>query len=213
MNDLLIDQLVNDLNPKKPLLNKSLWKHCTICLVAVIIVILSFMGLRLDHLAAMQNGAMFWKPLIFFTAWLGSILLITDISRPQGGLKKRHIIPLVTAGMVFLWQFFMQRHSFSWDDITLALNHTSALVCVSMIMGFGLMTMIIIWKYWLLKTATEHPTLLGGLAGFSAGCLSATAYALHCNHDTILYISVYYILPILLLCLMGAYMGRKFLRW
>ncbi|MGE3624224.1 MAG: NrsF family protein [Bdellovibrionales bacterium] len=213
MTDRLIEQLVNDLQPKKTLVDLKLWMHCTACLVMVSVAVLMFMGLRGDYLSAMQNGALFWKPGIFLMTWIGSLLLITDISRPNGWLRKKHTIPLIAAVTLLIWQFIVQSRQLFLTDMTHSLSDGSALYCLSVIMGGGAIAMMMAWKYWFSKTASRYPVLLGALAGLSAGSLAAAAYALHCDHDVALYVSVYYGAPVLALSILGGFLGKRLLRW
>lgn len=213
MTDRLIQQLVSELRPQKPLLNWKLWMHCTVCLVMIAAMILCFMGLRVDYISAVQSGSMFWKPGLFFLAWMGSLFLIVDLSRPNGSLKKRHLLPLAAAFIILIWQFFVQLRQSSFHGMAESLQDKSALVCLPTIFIGGAIAMGLAWNYWFSKTASPHPTLLGSLAGLSAGCLAAAAYALHCDHDAALYISVYYGLPVLGLGILGAVLGKRLLRW
>lgn len=213
MTDPLIDQLVGELKPQDTLANWKLWMHCTACLAIVAAMILGFMGLRADYGIALQDGALFWKPGIFLLAWIGSVLLITDLSRPHGDLRKNHIIPLILAGGILIWQFSLQVNRFSWNDMLQSLSDGSAIYCLSIITVGGSIAMMMAWKYWFSKTASQYPVLLGSLAGLSAGSLAAAAYALHCDHDMAIYITIYYGAPVLVLSAIGAALGKKFLSW
>lgn len=213
MNDPLIDSLVKDLNPQKPLLNYKLWLHCTACLLLVSAMILGFLGLRGDYTNAIQAGGMFWKPGIFLLTWLASILLIIDISRPTGSLRGIHTLPLIASIAIIGWQFAVQAHQYSPKEAFAVLSDKSAFICLPTIFIGGAFAMFMAWKFWLSKTASMRPILLGVLSGLSAGSLAATAYALHCDKDAALYISVYYMLPILALSFIGGFLGRKYLRW
>lgn len=213
MTDPLIDQLVGDLKPQDTLANWKLWMHCTACLAIVAAMILGFMGLRADYGIALQDGALFWKPGIFLLVWIGSVLLITDLSRPHGDLRKNHIIPLILAGGILIWQFSLQVNRFSWNEMLQSLSDGSAIYCLSIITGGGSIAMMMAWKYWFSKTASQYPVLLGSLAGLSAGSLAAAAYALHCDHDMAIYITIYYGVPVLVLSTIGAALGKKFLSW
>lgn len=213
MTDPLIDQLVAELNPKQPLLNWKLWMHCTACFVTIAAAVLMFMGLRADYLSAMHSGALFWKPGIFLLAWIGSVLLITDISRPAGSVKKLHLVPFIFAGAVLIWQLATQAAHIPLEAVKSILQDSSAPYCLSVILGGGSVALMMAWKFWFSKTASPHPTLLGFLAGLSAGTLAATAYALHCDRDVAVYVSVYYGLPVLSLGLIGGILGKRLLRW
>lgn len=213
MTDPLIDKLVADLSPRNPLVNLKLWMHCTACLVLIAATILGFMGLRGDYIHAIQTGAMFWKPGLFFLAWLGSVMLITDISRPSGKIKGLHLIPLAFGAAILNWQFAAQTTQYSFQTMFGSLQDGSVPYCLSVILGGGGVALMMAWKFWFSKTASPHPTLLGFLAGISAGTLAATAYALHCDRDFALYILAYYGFSIFVLGMIGSLLGKKMLRW
>lgn len=207
MSDPLIDQLTNDLKPVQPLRNISLWRHCSACLILAIALILSVLGIRPDWLQAIQVGALLWKPAIFFLTLSGSMLLVTDISRPTGKIKPVHFVPLLLALAILIWRLTSAKIDFA------SLDSYSAYICLSVITSGGAMVMGMVWLFWLRKAATPHPALLGSLAGVSAGSLVAAAYSLHCNQDAGIYVSVYYIPPIFLLSLAGGVLGRNKLKW
>lgn len=213
MNDLFIESLVSSLEPRPPLRNIRLWLHCGICLMLIAGVVLVAMGLRTDYAMALENGALIWKPGIFLLAWIGSVFLITDLSRPDGRIKPWHYIPIVGAATVLIWEFVHQTETLPASTLVQSLLEPSAGNCLSVISGGGIHAMIMAWMFWFSKTASPKPGLLGALAGFSAGCLSATAYALHCTKDITVYISAYYGAPILALTLIGYLLGRKRLSW
>jgi len=213
MTDQLIERLVADLRPQDLLIDSKLWMHCTICLTVLAGAVLAIMGLRADYPNALENGAMFWKPGIFFACWIGSIFLILDFSRPITKINKWHFTPVLLAIFIFLWQVIVQAPFFLTTDATISLHDPNAIYCLAVIIGGGGMTMSISWKFWFTKTASLKPSALGALAGFSVGSLAATAYALHCNKDGVLYIFVYYGLPILVLTAFGSLLSKRLLRW
>ncbi|MAL78806.1 MAG: hypothetical protein CMN55_06770 [Sneathiella sp.] len=213
MKDNLIDQLVADLNPVTPLANHRLWLYCAGCLFVILILILSVLGLRHDYARAVETGAMFWKPGLFFLAALGTIFLVTDISRPGGRVKWGHLAPLLLAAALLIWQFSFQMTRYPPGFLLDSLLDRSAFLCLSVISIGGGAIMGLTWKFWHSRTASPRPALLGMLSGFGAGCLAATAYGLHCDKDTASYISAYYGLPILMLSVIGGILGSKFLRW
>lgn len=213
MTDQLIEHLVSDLKPQEPLIDSKLWLHCTMCLILITGIVLALMGLRADYPTALQDGAMLWKPGVFLLAWIGSILLILDLSRPIERIEKWHFVPLFLAGTILLWQLIVQLPYLFSSDTTLSLRDPNAIYCLSVIIGGGGIAMVISWKFWFSKTASPNPTTLGTLAGFSVGCLAATGYALHCDKDGILYIFIYYGIPILALSVIGNLLSKRLLKW
>ncbi len=213
MSDSLVNRLVEDLRPQTPLHNFNLWKHCAGCLVVLLGLVVVLLGIRADYLSAIQNGAMFWKPGAFFLAGVGCVLLVMDLSRPAGRIRKRHLLPLWGAALILLWQWVVQAERFSFHEMTQSLYDGSAVFCLPIVTGGGALTTLLLWKAWLSKTASPRPALLGALAGFGAGCLVVTAYALHCDHDVVLYVSLCYGAPVVLLSVVAALLGRRYLKW
>lgn len=213
MTDQLIKHLVSDLKSLEPLINSKLWMHCTVCLLIMAGIVLAMMGLRADYPTAIQDGAMLWKPGIFLLAWIGSMLLILDLSRPIERIEKWHFVPLFLAGTILLWQMIVQLPYLFSSDATLSLNDPNAIYCLSVIIGGGGIAMAMSWKFWFSRTASPNPTTLGALAGFSVGCLAATGYALHCDKDGILYLFIYYGTPILILSVIGSLLSKRLLKW
>lgn len=213
MTDQLIERLVADLKPQEPLINFKLWSHCSMCLLIVSSLVLMVMGLRTDYSTALQNGAMLWKPGMFLLAWIGSMFLILDFSRPITRVKKWHFVPLFLAVAILFWQLIIQLPYVLSSNSILSLSDPNAIYCLSVIIVGGGISMAMPWRLWFSKTASSNPTTLGALYGFSVGCLAATAYALHCDKDGMLYIFVYYGMPILILVIFGSLLSKKLLKW
>lgn len=213
MNDPLIDDLVNDLKPQKPLRNKNLWMHCSIFLLAAISLVLIVLGIRPDYESALQNGAFVWKPMLFLMLSLGSVMAILDLSRPTGKMRKRALFPMIMAAFIFLWQTTVQPNVLSTMVLQKGLEGGSALMCFSTIVILGSLSLYALWHFWLRKTASTAPTQLGLFAGLCVGSLAAGSYALHCTHDAALYIAVFYGAPVALIATAGSFIGRVSLRW
>lgn len=61
--------------------------------------------------------------------------------------------------------------------------------------------------------APTHPTLAGFAAGLFSGAVCATVYGLHCGESTMIFVSAWYTLGVLLVGVIGAIAGRWVLRW
>jgi hypothetical protein len=61
--------------------------------------------------------------------------------------------------------------------------------------------------------APTRPTLAGFAAGLFSGAVCATVYGLHCGESTMIFVSAWYTLGVLLVGLIGAMVGRWALRW
>jgi hypothetical protein len=206
MNDFL-EQLVAELKPLPVLKNRQLWMRVLAALLCAVIGIKLTLDFRAD-----TSTAFWWKPALFIFAGLASLIWLTDIARPGQQLRYWHLAPLIVSDAILLWQLMSQLRHKSFAQFA-ALQDSGAYYCVSVITGGGAVILWYFWYGWLRKTASDDPALLGALGGFSAGCIAAAAYALHCDRDAMLYIGVYYFMPIVLLSLLGAWLGKKYLDW
>jgi len=213
MNDDIIDSLVDDLKAKKPLSNRNLWISCSGCFSFMSLIIILTLGLRVDIELSFQSGGMFWKIAILSSLLIGSIFIIADISRPDEDIKKTHYIPFIIASVIFFYEAFLQTMSLPNLEILNSLKDSSAIYCMAIILIGGIMAFIMLWQFWLKRTAPKSPSKLGAISGFSSGVLVATAYALHCDKDSIVYFAIYYTIPIVLLAILGNLIGKKKLRW
>jgi hypothetical protein len=67
---------------------------------------------------------------------------------------------------------------------------------------------------WALRQgASVHPALSGAVAGLLSGGLGAGLYAFFCNEDSPLFYGVWYVLAILGVAALGAFIGGRLLRW
>jgi hypothetical protein len=63
------------------------------------------------------------------------------------------------------------------------------------------------------RGAAQNPGLAGAGAGLFAGAFAASLYATHCPDDSPLFVATWYSLAILIVMVVGALAGSRFLRW
>jgi hypothetical protein len=63
------------------------------------------------------------------------------------------------------------------------------------------------------RGAPSNPGLTGAIAGLFAGAFGAALYATHCPDDSPLFVATWYTLAILIVMIVGALAGSRFLRW
>ena len=213
MSNSIIDSLVNDLAPTKVLKNRNLYGFYALTLVVFAFAVLSVFGLRIDYKYAMESGSMFWKPAVFLIASLGGLYAMSDLSRPQGRLPKITLGLIALSIAVMTWQAIVQYPNISLAQISDSLGKSSATACLIVTVAGGILLAFAFWQFWLKKTASTRPVLLGALSGFTSANITATGYALHCNMDGVLYILGFYGVGILALTGLGALFGKKALNW
>lgn len=68
--------------------------------------------------------------------------------------------------------------------------------------------------FWALRgLAPTRPAVTGAVAGWLAGAVGASAYALHCPEMASPFLAVWYVLGMAICAALGALAGRRWLRW
>jgi hypothetical protein len=70
---------------------------------------------------------------------------------------------------------------------------------------------VILWT--LRRGATTAPRLAGALAGLAGSGLAAAIYTLHCTENSPLFYVTWYGLGIVVVTLVSAAIGKRYLRW
>ena len=77
-----------------------------------------------------------------------------------------------------------------------------------------LATPILAAMLWVMRSgASSQPTLAGAMAGLASGCLATTVYALHCYEDNPAFYGVWYTAAIVLMGIIGQFLGKRALKW
>ncbi len=152
------------------------------------------------------------KPLLFLTLGLTSIWAVTGLTRPEGRLKLRYLLPVLAVGGIVLGNFVSELAIFGFNGIGEKLNG-GVTVCFTTILCGGMAGLIILWRFWLRRAATTQPVALGAMSGLATASLMASAYALHCNMDAPVYIVLIYGLAVVVFTGFAALLGGKLLRW
>jgi hypothetical protein len=67
--------------------------------------------------------------------------------------------------------------------------------------------------YALKSGATMHPVIAGAVGGVLSAGIGATLYASHCPDDSPLFVALWYPVGFVLMTVLGALIGSRFLRW
>ena len=211
--DPLIAQLVNDLKPRRSMKLQQLAIYGVCCFVGALILLMAVLGIRPDYQTAMQTGSMFWKPGLFALCGLSAILCVYAVSLPGRRMKTIYLLPALMATLFLCGLVVRIFIHFNMNDITAAMTDRRAPYCLGIVTVFGGIILAILWRIWLIKSAPANAFLTGALAGACSGFIAASAYAFHCGQDHPFYLVTYYGLPILLLSTIGAWCGKRYLKW
>ena len=216
MSDLL-NTLIHDLKPVKPLRSRSLWLGALAGLIVAVLYIWFLYGPR-PELAALTQGNVpdshmpVIKPLMFLALGIGALWGVAGLVRPEGRPKLRYLLPVLIIGGIVFGNLLVEYQREGWDRMADNLNG-GVLICYMTILCGGMAGLIALWRLWLRRSATSHPVALGAMSGLATASLMASAYALHCQGDAPIYLLLVYGAAVAILTGIAALLGGKLLRW
>ncbi len=217
MSDPLIDSLTNDLKPVTSLNTRWLWLGAVVGLVLAVAYVWLVLGPRFEWVGLfnglkISNRAMYIKPGLFLIFGFSALWAVADLSRPQGRLKLRTLIPVILLGGIIAGQMFSDLLRSNHQQIIDSLTGGVSTCFVTILCG-GMAGLAVLWRFWLRRTASSHPVALGAMSGLATASLMAAAYAVHCNMDAPVYIIVIYGGAVGLFTGIAALLGGRLLRW
>lgn len=155
-------------------------------------------------------------PFIVKMLWLLSLMGFSAygllrLSRP--GMKGGHTwtglglswLAMLILGLLQSWQTESGERASQWMG-------ASWEICASSIAALSLPVLgALLWA--LHQLAPTRPALTGAVAGVMAGSLAAIIYSLHCTEISFAFYSLWYVVGIAAVSLLGAALGPRCLRW
>ncbi|MDF0600127.1 DUF1109 domain-containing protein [Psychromarinibacter sp. C21-152] len=179
--------------------------------VVAIALFFAVLGLRPDLPAHMAEPVTLMKtvlPLGLAALLLPAVMHAARPGVPLGWTAWLAVAVPVAAVALFVWAFATAAPG---ERLTLFIGH-SIPVCLPTIPVLA-MPILAGLVYALRRGAPEHPRVCGALAGLAAGGLATTTYSLFCTEDSPLFYATWYSLAILVVAGLGAWAGKRYLRW
>ena len=182
--------------------------------VGVVLTALLFpllLPMRPDMQAALADWHFLMKWVFSLTLLSTAFVLVASLARPQGSPGPKLLLLLaaplvlavgVAAEMISLPATF-------WMPTMIGTNALACVVFIPILSGLPLAAMIIALR----RGAPAHPALAGAVAGLVAAGIAATFYATHCQNDSPLFLSAWYVIATAIVAGAGALLGSRLLRW
>jgi len=174
-------------------------------------IMLLVYGLRRDLMEVMERP-IFWVRLLFpICVATGAYVMTERLSRP--GVRVRNAWIWLAVPVLVIWSMaaYMLVSAPAGERPALVMGQTWR-TCTANI-AFVALPVFIAALVALKGLAPTRPALAGAAAGLMAGGAGAAVYALHCQELAAPFLAVWYVLGISLPAVVGALIGRRYLRW
>ncbi len=207
----VIDSLVGDLEPVRPLDPKRPVAIILALTAAIAIAVVASLGVRADLLASEPQAIFLLRTGVL--ALIGAATLAAAMSAAHPGVGKQHdgwrwalgfgaIFPVSTLILAIV----------DGGISTTILTSPSARACISagLIGGLALGAPLTLW---LRGGAVVDAARTGWLVGFASGAFALLAYNIHCPNDAVTYIGLWYTSALGMAAIAGRLLVPRFLRW
>jgi len=211
MSDKMIDSLVDDLTPVKPLKARS-GLALTLVIAAVFAVAVAvFGGLRGDILMGIPHPMFFLRAGALLLLGVTSSYAVIAMSQPAVGNSFKGWVWALLAALLFPATAIVMAMMAAPDNMAILVPRYG-LEClgISMLLGTGIAATQIMW---LRRGAPVALNRAGWLVGMSSGALGAAAYSLHCPFNSIFYVGLWYSLAVVLCAVVGRLVVPHLIRW
>lgn len=207
--DKLIDALVTD-RATRASLSRSLVGALVVGGLVSLVAFLATLGVRADINAALATWRFDLKIVLVLLALALAFGFCLAASRPTAtGREALRLLPLAALATIAVGIEVVVLPGEAWANRLIGSN---ALICLCAIPLFSAAPLVAVLA--ILRTgAPASPTLAGAAAGLLAATTGAALYAFHCFDDSPLFVVTWYSLAALPVILLGAFAGRRFLRW
>lgn len=208
--DKLIAAMAADATPA-PQVNGQVARWFLPALALVGLIALLLLGVRSDILGAMSAPVTGLKPILPAIVALAAGFAVLRLARPEGAAGWLAWPIGMIAGLAMIW-FAVTLADLppqEWWPTTKGQSLTFCLTAIPVIALLPLAALIAALR----AGASTRPMLSGAMAGLAAGAGAAAIYALHCTEDSPLFFLCWYAAGILGVTLIGAFAGRRWLRW
>lgn len=194
-----------------PAFNRILAGAIGIACAAAIAGFTLTLGPRADLVAAAGTWRFLFKLTVMLVLVATALPVLWRTGRPDADLGRWGVLP-VTAPLLLaagVGLEFLLRAPADWSTIAVGSNALLCLTAIPLLSIAPLVALLLALK----RSAPARPGKAGACAGLVAAGVAATLYALHCFDDSPIFVAIWYSLGIIVVTLVAALVGLRFLRW
>ena len=211
MSDKMIDRLVDDLTPVKPLKARDGLALTLMTAAAFAALIAVFGGIRGDILMGIPDPMFFLRGGALLLLGLTSSYAVIAMSQPAVGNSFKGWVWALFAALLFPATAAVMAMIAAPDNMSIFVpRYGVECLAISMLVGTGIAAAQV---FWLRRGAPVALDRAGWLVGMSSGALGAAAYSLHCPFNSIFYIGLWYSLAVAICAILGRLIVPRLIRW
>ncbi|QLC22183.1 DUF1109 domain-containing protein [Parasphingopyxis sp. CP4] len=207
-----LDRLAEELEPVKPLnANGAIGSMVLLTVIGAVFVV-STLGFRDQFLGSTATDPMFLiRSGLLVVLAAASLSAATSMARPAVGTNRSGwrwaamaalIVPIAAAVAALV----------SRTPVAERLHPVNGVECLTYSISIGLVLGAVL-TWWLRRGAPTSPERAGTVTGLAAGSLGALAYSMHCPHNDLVYIGLWYTIAIGVTTLVGRLFVPRLVRW
>lgn len=180
-------------------------------LLGATLLVIAIMGVRPD-LAQVMATPIFWAKIAFpLCLMIGALSMVVRLARPGVASGPGKILIVAAVASVWIASIYVLLVAPPDDRIAIILGETWK-VCALNITLLSIPGFVAV--FWALNgLAPTNLALSGACGGLLAGSMATIAYSLRCPEMQIPFWGVWYLLGMLVPTVLGALLGRRWLRW
>lgn len=210
MTTELINRLTDELKPWCPACPYDISIRMLLVAALGTALLLAIIGLRPDIATAVTTLFPYWKSGMFIMMGVGALTTGCRLGLPGRGVGLFGPA-MVIFGITGIFAFTIGAMATQPDIRFSNLGTNSSMLCLTSVLGLGTILMIVT-MFVMRRLAYMRPVAGGMMIGLASGALAAGAYAWHCITADPLYVATWYMLPVVILAIVGALIGRRILR-
>ena len=180
-------------------------------LLGATLLVIAIMGVRPD-LGQVIATPIFWAKIAFpLCLMIGALSMVVRLARPGVASGPGKFLIVAAVASVWAASIYVLLVAPSDDRVVIILGETWK-VCALNITLLSIPGFVAV--FWALRgLAPTNLTLSGACGGLLAGSMATIAYSLRCPEMQIPFWGVWYLLGMLVPTVLGALLGRRWLRW
>lgn len=211
MANKMIDRLVDDLTPVKPLKIRD-GLALTLVVAAVLAAAVAMIGgVRDDIMTGVPHPMFFLRGGALLLLGITSSYAVIAMSQPAVGNSFKGWIWALVAALLFPATAAVMAMMAAPDNIAILVpRYGTECLAISIMAGTGIAAAQVLW---LRRGAPVALGRTGWLVGMSSGALGAAAYSLHCPFNSIFYVGLWYTLAVAICAILGRLVVPRLIRW